>query len=169
MSIKPPSLTPFLLVSALFWCISVASSPASAMEWEHYGANLVLTGTIEPEDGQGFTDLIASEQFNNVQTVSIGESNGGSVLAAIDIGLAIHARGWDTVVHGQCASACSIIAAGGQERWVAMGGSIGVHWVSFDTDAPLDLLPLPEQSKNSNVDCGGITTLWASRPKRWPF
>jgi hypothetical protein len=61
-------------------------------------------------------------------------SNGGSVLAGIEIGEAIRLKGFQTLVVGRCASACALAWLGGTQRFMKAGAQIGFH-AAYDSDS----------------------------------
>ena len=69
------------------------------------------------------------------QTELTLNSPGGAVVAAMQLGRLIRQHRIATNVIGPCASACTLMAAGGFQRRVSNGGWIGVHQFTF-TDQP---------------------------------
>jgi hypothetical protein len=62
------------------------------------------------------------------------QSDGGSVLAGIEIGEAIRLKGFQTLVVERCASACALAWLGGTQRFMKAGAQIGFH-AAYDSDS----------------------------------
>ncbi len=60
------------------------------------------------------------------------QSTGGHVIAGRSIGLAIERSRLDTIVNGQCYSACTLAFAGGKHRFLPEGATLGFHGYRFD-------------------------------------
>lgn len=58
-------------------------------------------------------------------------SPGGRLGVALDIADLVRARGMDTLVEVQCASACTLVQLAGIKRWVRPGAVIGFHAATF--------------------------------------
>jgi hypothetical protein len=114
---------------ALFSLILCASSiDAATISHERLddGTELILiTGDIKSGDEATFKQLAI--QYDKA-LVGLS-SNGGALIPALDIGTALHLRGFDTAViaGNQCASACALIWAGGTNRYLVKGGRVGFH------------------------------------------
>ncbi|MBV1864391.1 MAG: hypothetical protein KUG74_08115 [Rhodobacteraceae bacterium] len=61
------------------------------------------------------------------------QSTGGNVIAGRSIGLAIEQSGLDTKVDGHCYSACTLAFAGGRNRILPQGATMGFHGYRFDS------------------------------------
>jgi hypothetical protein len=90
---------------------------------------IVLSGVIGIGDQAAFHALAETMPAAVVLTTGPG----GSVGAAIAIGTEIRNRGWSTLVPAgaYCASACSMIWLAGTQRFLADGGRIGFHAMSY--------------------------------------
>lgn len=88
-------------------------------------AAVLLIGTIEMSDGEKFRAATASYPKAIVGLAS----EGGSVIAAMDIGEQIRMHNYATVVPDRilCASACAIAWLGGTQRFMGTGAKIGFH------------------------------------------
>jgi tetratricopeptide (TPR) repeat protein len=107
-------------------CASSARAATISHQRLDSGTELILIiGKIQSGDEAAFTKLAI--QFDKA-VVGLS-SNGGALLPALDIGTALHIRGFETaVVAGdQCASACALIWAGGVTRYLVKGGRVGFH------------------------------------------
>jgi hypothetical protein len=99
----------------------------------HACAIISLTGDIAASDGDEFikrTEDVASARIDLTST-------GGNLLAGLEIGEQIHARGFDTYVPAKtiCASACADIWLAGKVR--EMGPDTLLIWhVAFRADDP---------------------------------
>ena len=114
-----------LLVLA-FCATSAQAATISHQRLDNSGYELIIiTGKIQSGDEAAFSKLAI--QFDKA-VVGLS-SNGGALLPALEIGTALHIRGFETaVVAGdQCASACALIWAGGVTRYLFKGGRVGFH------------------------------------------
>lgn len=86
---------------------------------------IVVVGDIKSGDELEFRRLAI--QFD--KAVVGFSSNGGALLPALEIGTALHLRGFDTAVIAgdQCASACALIWAAGVNRYLVKGARVGFH------------------------------------------
>ena len=88
-------------------------------------ALVTVDGVLEPDDGSQFG---SKTSFLSKAIVSF-RSDGGSVIAGIQIGENIRLKGFTTVVagNGRCASACAIAWLGGAPRLMSAEAKIGFH------------------------------------------
>jgi len=86
---------------------------------------VMVEGDLRPEDAMEFDRKTASLS----QAIIIFSSDGGSLLAGIQIGEIIRLRNFDTVVpeHRRCASACALAWLGGIHRFMFAEAKIGFH------------------------------------------
>src|SRR6266542_760558 len=91
-------------------------------------AVVVVQGTLNPGDGERFFTKIAPLATAMVRF----QSNGGSVVAGIQIGEMIRLRQFHTLVPAgaRCASACALAWLGGTRRFMGPGARIGLHAAS---------------------------------------
>ncbi|WP_448954851.1 hypothetical protein [Labrys neptuniae] len=77
------------------------------------------------------------------------DSNGGNLMAGINIGKAIRLKGFKTLVldRNTCASACAIAWLGGAQRYMATGSHVGFHAAYLDNDG----LKIPTATGNALV------------------
>ena len=102
---------------------------------------IVMTGKIVEGDNTKFEQLISSAPSNTSNVIFLN-SQGGDLLEAIYIGMTISHLNTDTVVFGHCVSACAIIFASGNKKYVPKmdlgfgegNNKVGVH-VPFVTIA----------------------------------
>lgn len=98
---------------------------------------VLISGEIlEDETPKKFLDLV---KRSGADTVSF-DSEGGNIMAALELGRAIRKAGLDTYQEQgrECASACSLLFVSGVNR-TADDQVIGVHQAWFDTDAGIDM------------------------------
>lgn len=95
--------------------------------------SLVLEGDINSGMVQDIEDeLIVAAKGNKIFKLTLGNSRGGDIDAAMSIGRLL--RSYDSMVtlRGECNSSCAIIYMSGSMRG-AIGGSIGLHRPYFVT------------------------------------
>ena len=109
---------------------AMATLPAQAADISHQplgngGEAIFIVGDIRLGDDQKFAKLAV--QFD--KAIVTFSSDGGALLPALEIGRAIHLRGFNTAVLTgyQCASACALIWAAGANRFIQKGGRVGFH------------------------------------------
>jgi hypothetical protein len=117
-------------LAAAFAVVGVlAAGSASAARIEWHGSESGNIVTIEGEMASG--DEVAFEKATRGldHAVVIFNSPGGDLGPGIDIGLAIHDRGFDTLVPDgyECASACALAWLGGENRAMGGEGYVGFH------------------------------------------
>jgi hypothetical protein len=94
---------------------------------------IIIKGLIN----KGDADAFRPEAFSDIRLhkqVFVGlESDGGTVMDALNIGTAIRKMGWDTIVLSNkiCASACALIWLAGHTRWVGPKAAIGFHAIYY--------------------------------------
>lgn len=146
--------------SACFAVIMSAQAEAADITPLKYsnGTALVVTGDIQTGDGAKFR----SEASKYKDGYVLLESNGGSLVDAIDIGETIRLKGWGTAVinNSSCNSACALIWLAGTPRALSKSGRIGFHAAYSDSSGSaqesgvanamvgryLTLLNLPEKA-----------------------
>ncbi len=86
---------------------------------------IFVTGVIEPNDDVQFNQIAATTS----QAIVLLNSEGGSVLPALEIGRAIRLKGFATAVASDtlCASACALTWLAGTPRLAGEGANIGFH------------------------------------------
>lgn len=126
------------LLAALL--LLVASTAASAMEFNLVGDTLVLSGPVGETDLAQLRDHLAGRK---VKLVLLHESPGGDLWNGYQLGVRIRSEGLPTAVSGKCESACGLIFLSGSVRSFSDGRPIaetmvGLHGAhTTDTRAPL--------------------------------
>ena len=92
---------------------------------------LVFEGTLE----LGVTKRLAGllDAHPSIATIRL-DSPGGNVFEARGLASQIRARGLDTLVQGECSSACTLVFVGGANRSIATEARLGFHQYRLDTD-----------------------------------
>lgn len=106
------------------WAILTGSAPPAAVRVEAGGRQLVLEGDLEFGSTRALRRALAAHPA--VQQVRL-ESRGGRVAEGLALGRLIAERNLDTLVRGECSSACVTAFAGGRERRIAPAAKIGLH------------------------------------------
>jgi hypothetical protein len=97
------------------------------------GADIIaVTGHLLSGDEKKFIDVALPSQ----KALVVFQSPGGNLLAGIEIGKAIHLKGFATLVpdNVECASACALAWLGGRIRFLSDKGRVGFHAVYSDQD-----------------------------------
>ena len=99
--------------------ISVSKLDSSGRAW------VTFEGDIVPSDVEQFQQKTSTIS----KAIVVMRSDGGSVLAGIEIGKIIRLRNYMTLVpdNARCASACAIAWLGGTTRYMAAKARIGFH------------------------------------------
>ena len=118
-----------LLLTAFFFAIQVVGStaadirilPESTAELKFIG----IFGNLEPVDGRKFANIAMQHD----RAVVVMSSDGGSLIAGIEIGKAIRLKEFWTLVgaNGRCASACGLAWLGGIRRLAHPTALVGFH------------------------------------------
>jgi hypothetical protein len=109
--------------------LSAGSAHAASISVESTGPDkppvVVVQGTFEGKDGEQFFTKTGSL----IAAIVRLESNGGSLVAGIQIGETIRLKGLQTLVPAgaRCASACAMAWLGGTQRFMGPGAQIGLH------------------------------------------
>lgn len=101
---------------------------------------IIIDGHIVPGDEKRFSDeLNKANRDGSVQWTSYGRrlllnSEGGDVATAMAIGRIVRKAQLETAIHEQnvCASACTLILAGGVWRYARNGARLGLHRPYFN-------------------------------------
>ena len=100
--------------------------PASSTK----GVNVIsIFGPIEAGDEKKFAQLAMQTDSAHVLLTSPG----GAAVTGIEIGKLIRFKEFNTVASGDCASACAIIWAGGNIRFIEKDARVGFH-AAYKTD-----------------------------------
>ncbi|SMX50819.1 hypothetical protein [Maliponia aquimaris] len=113
-------------------------NPTPEAEFAAEGSGMTVYGDIDLGFFERFSAFLA--QHPDVTLIALG-SGGGSVKDAMQTGREIRVRGIETVLTGNCYSACPLVFAGGVERtvWADVRNDFGFHRLSTR-----DGLPLPD-------------------------
>jgi hypothetical protein len=119
-----------LPVAAVFACIVTAHCAQAAIisvepSVRGQPALVLVDGGLEPGDGDQFR---SKTSFLSKAIIAF-RSDGGSVIAGIQIGESIRLKAFTTFVpeNARCASACALAWLGGARRFMAAGAQIGFH------------------------------------------
>ena len=96
----------------------------------HKGDDIFIKGRIDYRILTELRPLLASDPSAKVIWL---QSTGGNVIAGRSIGLAIERAGLDTKIDGKCYSACTLAFAGGRNRILSQGATMGFHGYRFDS------------------------------------
>lgn len=126
----------------LLWisCLLGSSTSAYAAEITHEqieeGGIISIQGEIQSGDAEKFRQV----SVNYPKAVVVLESEGGSLLPAIEIGKIIKIAGFITVVppDSVCASSCALIWLAGEPRALAETGHVGFHASYRDNNGSLE-------------------------------
>ena len=116
-------------LAAIVWCLlsfSSWSAEFSKTPISDNGVDIIgIVGDLEFGDERKFINLALSSR----NALVVFQSPGGNVFAAIEIGKAIHLKGFSTLVPDglQCASACALAWLGGRTRYISDTGRVGFH------------------------------------------
>jgi hypothetical protein len=128
---------PIFISAACFVPMSASAYDVSLKPADNGKKLILISGEIlEDETPQKFLKLVKS---SGVDTVSF-DSEGGNIMAALELGRAIRKAGLNTYQQKgrECASACSLLFVSGVQR-SAEDKTIGVHQSWFDTDDGIDM------------------------------
>jgi hypothetical protein len=106
------------------WAVLTGSAPPAAVRVEAGGRQLVLDGDLEFGSTRALRAALAAQP--GAQRVRL-ESRGGRVAEGLALGQLIAARNLDTLVRGECSSACVTAFAGGRQRLIAPSAKLGLH------------------------------------------
>jgi hypothetical protein len=106
------------------WAVLTGTSPPATVRAEAGGRQLVIEGGLE--FGSTRALRAALDAHAGVQVVRL-ESRGGRVAEGLAMGRLIAARNLDTLVRGECSSACVTAFAGGRQRLIAPTAKLGLH------------------------------------------
>jgi hypothetical protein len=113
------------ILAALLLTIALPSYAAQIEVYENMGKLPVIGifGNIEGNDADRFQEL--SSTLNNA--IVLLKSGGGKIAPAMQIGEAVRAKGYTTVVKDVCASSCALIWLAGSKRFMTPTAHIGLH------------------------------------------
>ena len=114
-----------------FACAALSAGSVHAASISIESANpdkpalVVVQGSFDANDGEQFFTKTRSLTAAMVRL----QSNGGGLVAGIQIGETIRLKGFQTLVPAgaRCASACAMAWLGGTQRFMGPGAQIGLH------------------------------------------
>lgn len=109
---------------------------------------------LEGAIAAGDAERIAAQLDDSAAKTLVLQSPGGSVADALALGRTLRAKGiGTTVLDGEiCYSACPYLLAGGAERHVSPGASVGVHQHSFGENTLLPAFLAVEDIQRGQAD-----------------
>jgi len=115
-------------------CVPFAASAAefSKSASPNGGPDIIfVVGDFNLGDEKQFIKVALSSE----SAIVVFQSRGGNLVAGIEIGKAIHLKGFATFVPDtiQCASACALAWLGGHVRYMSNTARVGFHAVYIDT------------------------------------
>ena len=129
--------------------------PAYSLRVMRDGTEIEITGGIKFGLAADFERVIkASPRIKVVHLHSFG----GRLGEAEKLRQNIEARGLITYVSARCESACTLIFAGGRERWAPRSGGLGYHGPAFPGMTAADLAPSVLAWKAAYVEAGLSTS-----------
>jgi hypothetical protein len=106
------------------WAVLTGTAPPAAIRVEADGRRIAVEGVLE--FGSTRALRAALDAHPGVQAVRL-ESRGGRVAEGLALGRLISSRNLDTLVRGECSSACVTAFAGGRRRLIAASARLGLH------------------------------------------
>jgi hypothetical protein len=147
---------PAVLVAAVLAASLRVAEPAEAATVSVKYNLIEVTGVIGRATVSEFT--AAAMRIRDSALVALN-SEGGDLVAGMEIGQIIRSRSFQTDVggNGTCASACVFILAAGVERDAY--GKIGIHRPRFDDRYFADLTPAQARAKYEQLQTGARSYL----------
>lgn len=106
------------------WATLTGNAPPAAVTVEAGGRRALLSGDLEFGSMRALRALLDAQPA--IRSVRL-DSRGGRVAEGLALGELIATRNLDTVVTGECSSACVTAFAGGRARLIAPTARIGLH------------------------------------------
>jgi hypothetical protein len=106
------------------WAVLTGTAAPAAVRIEVDGRQVVVEGALEFGSTRALRAALDAQP--GVRTVRL-ESRGGRVTEGLALGTLIAARNLDTLVRGECSSACVTAFAGGRQRLIAPTARLGLH------------------------------------------
>lgn len=106
------------------WSTLIGSSPPAAVQLEPRSNQIVLQGGLEFGTTRAVREAL--DAHPEVQVVRL-QSKGGRVAEGLALGTLLRDRNLDTLVEGECSSACVTAFAGGARRILGQNAAIGMH------------------------------------------
>lgn len=106
------------------WATLTGTTPPAQVEYDVTHEQIVLTGDLN----FGSTRALRAALHANPNTRVVRlESRGGRVNEGLAMGVLLRDRGADTLVTGECSSACVTAFAGGARRMITAEAKLGMH------------------------------------------
>jgi hypothetical protein len=113
------------------------------------GQTLALTGSIELGTTRRLEQMLADAP--TIKEIVLA-SHGGNIFEARGLSTTIRQHGLNTVVNGECSSACTTIFIGGIERVLTPGARLGFHQYRVAASyAVLGADPAQEQARDREI------------------
>jgi hypothetical protein len=106
------------------WATLTGNAPPAAVTIEAGGGRALLSGDLEFGSMRALRALLDAQPA--IRSVRL-DSRGGRVAEGLALGELIATRNLDTIVTGECSSACVTAFAGGRARLIAPTARIGLH------------------------------------------
>ena len=106
------------------WAVFTGSAAPAAVRIDAEGRRAVLEGVLEFGSMRALRAALDAQP--GVQVVQL-DSRGGRVAEGLALGRLIAARNLDTLVRGECSSACVTAFAGGRRRLIGPDARLGLH------------------------------------------
>lgn len=108
----------FFCTAALVLALFGAAMPAQAMRFDLVGDTLILSGPVVDDDLRRLRDALVN---TGLRQVLLHQSPGGDAWTGQRLGHEIRQAKLNTLISGQCASACGYMFLGGVERRLTDG------------------------------------------------
>jgi hypothetical protein len=121
-----------------FWLQTTFAANFNKVSLGQGKADLItVEGQLEFGDEAKFINLA----INSPQALVAFQSNGGNLIAGIEIGKAIRLKGFGTLVpdNVKCASACALAWLGGRVRWMGKTAGVGFHAATVDNGGHVNI------------------------------
>lgn len=135
------------------------------------GATIRLSGPISFSMSAAFAEAL--EQGPGLATLEL-DSPGGRVIAARSMARLVRERGLDTLVNGDCASACTLVFVAGAQRRIGPGARLGFHGYQHRTYVQLVDVAAEEEKDRAafldrGVDPGFVARIFRAGPDEMWF
>ena len=106
------------------WAVLTGTAAPAAVRVESGGQQVVVDGVLEFGSTRALRAALDAHPGASVVRL---ESRGGRVAEGLALGALIASRNLDTLVRGECSSACVTAFAGGRQRLIAPTARLGLH------------------------------------------
>jgi hypothetical protein len=121
------------VVPVCLWVVHSATAAEFQKSTLQNGRDLItVVGDLSYGDEKTFINIALSSS----DAIIVFQSRGGNLLAGIEIGKAIHLKGFSTLVPDGtlCSSACALAWLGGRTRYMGDAARVGFHAAYTDND-----------------------------------